>query len=73
MISSENDAAQMHQTYQRWHTARDGDSSYNLDAHLGAIQRSFRSYKLNVYMLNSMALKIQHWFFYRRFASARRK
>ena len=28
-----------------------------------AIQRDFRSYRLNVYLLNSMALKIQHWFF----------
>lgn len=28
-----------------------------------AIQRDFRTYRLNVYLLNSMALKIQHWFF----------
>lgn len=26
-------------------------------------QKQFRNHKFNVYLLNSMALKIQHWFF----------
>ena len=34
-----------------------------------ATHRRLRHYKLNIYLLNQMALKIQHWFFVRRHTS----
>ena len=44
-----------------------------LDENLSAVQKSLRPYRYNVYLLNSMALKIQHWFFVRRFKTNRRQ
>ena len=38
-------------------------SSYDLDAHLRQVQKKMRHFALNVYLLNSRALRIQHWFF----------
>ena len=47
----------------RWLTQ--GADKVDLDTRLSLVQKSFRHYKFNMYLLNHMALKIQHWFFVR--------
>ena len=50
---------------ERWLSRAKNQESLN-DAVLASLQKAFRHYRCNVYLLNSMALRIQHWFFVRR-------
>ena len=48
---------------QRW---LDQPRGVDLDEHLSTVQKSLKIFRNNTYLLNSMALKIQHWFFVKR-------
>ena len=51
-------------THKRWlQSEPESPSSHEL--RLTKSQRTMRHYKYNIYVLNSMALRIQHWFFLR--------
>ena len=41
-------------------------SGEQIDIHLSGLSKSFMKYKLNVFLLQRYALRVQHWFFYKR-------
>lgn len=43
------------------------ETGEQIDAHLSGLSKRFMKYRLNVFLLNRFALKLQHWFFYKRF------
>jgi len=52
------------QVVARWHQQKGAPADYEM--HLLSLQKSFLAYKLNIFLLNRYALRIQHWFFEKR-------